>query len=102
MNKQDAINKAEAILKVLKENSSKATETWITGDVVFEDDFLNVAESIVKNLPTYVAEKHKSGSKTASSILETSNKNRTLKDLSVQELQDLKEKVDTELKLRIN
>ena len=38
------------IEQILKENSSEATETWISGNVIFEEDFIKVAEEIQKQL----------------------------------------------------
>ena len=47
----DKIDIRDQILRTLKANKSEVDNF---NDAVFEDDFLKVSESIVKNLPIYV------------------------------------------------
>jgi hypothetical protein len=47
----DKIDIRDMILRTLKENKIEVDNF---NDAVFEDDFLKVAETIVKNLPIYV------------------------------------------------
>jgi len=47
----DKIDIKDMILRTLKENKIEVDNF---NDAVFEDDFLKVAETIVKNLPIYV------------------------------------------------